>query len=279
MKRNFKGSMWIGKARTKRRSLYGKRRGKKTGSKTSMLLAKRRRRNKLRRDLGMEVKHFDENGSLQPVPFDNAALNQAVCDANNQIIFDPPINLGTAVNQRIGNRITLTGAQLKYAIALNPTTQNGVAIPAMVRIIIYYDRQDDSSLPTPYVNGNFFDSGNTSTGFRGDLTDMFRRYNRDRYRICMVRTHKIGFANNQGSTGSATNQYFANNDFKMNVRGTMNIGKYMLKKIRFNDSLSSAQGRKLYALVIVTPPNFGNFDTSKLPVEMEFQTRYSFTDA
>lgn len=270
----------MSKARSKRRTAYGNRRGtKKGGSTKGILLAKRRRRNKLRRDLGMEVKHYDQNGTMEPVPFDPNMFNQPVVDANNQIIIDPPISLGTAVNQRIGNRVTLTGAVMKYAIALNNTQALGVAIPTMVRLIVYYDRQDDTNQPTPYTNGNFFDSGNTSTACLGDLTDMVRRYNRDRYRICMVRTHKVGFANNQGTSGSSTNQFFANNDFRLNVKGSLNIGKYMLKKLKFNDALASAQGRKLYVMVVITPPNFNVFDTTKLPVAMTYQIRYSFTDA
>lgn len=226
----------------------------------------------------MELKQLIEQGAISPLPFDGAT-NQTNIDLTNGIPFDPLITHGTGPSGRIGNRIMMKSVKFSYSFCPNAYGTSGVAIPSLVRMVFYYDRQDPLSLPTPYTNANFFDINNSSQQFTGTFTDMVRRFNTDRYRICKVKTLKIGFANNQGTGGSATNQYFANNDFKLNHRGTIDLTKYIIKNQKFNDNLGYSQNRKLYCLVYVTPPNSATFLATNLPVSMTHQTIYKWTDA
>jgi len=226
----------------------------------------------------MELKQLVEQAQFSPLPFDGAT-NQATIDLTNGIPFDPNITHGTGPSGRIGNRIMMKSVKFSYSFCPNPQNVSGVAIPTIVRMVFYYDRQDPLSLPTPYTNANFFDLNNASQQFTGTYTDMVRTFNTDRYRICKVRTLKVGFANNQGSSGSGTNQYFANNDFKLNHRGTIDLTKYIIKNQKFNDNLGFSQNRKLYCLVYITITNSAVFGASNLPVNMTHQTVYKWTDA
>lgn len=226
----------------------------------------------------IEMKDLQENGQFNPLPFDGAT-NQATIDVTNGIIFDPVIPLGPQNGHRIGNYISMKSCKFRYSLCPNSQSISGSAIPSIVRFVFYYDRQDPTNLPTPYTNANFFDLGSGSSTFTGTYTDMVRRFNTDRYRICKVKTLKIGFATNTGVGGSATSQYFANNDFKMNHRGTIDLSKYIIKRQKFNDGLNLSQNRKLYCLVYVTTPNTGLFTASNLPCNLTYQTEYKYTDA
>lgn len=251
----------------------------KASNAVSIRMAKRRRMNKIRRDIGLEQKQYAENFQFDPVPFDPVAANGPTVDASNALIFDPLINLGTNVASRIGNKITMTSVKFSYAMAANSFSVSGIAAPCMVRIVFYYDRQEPTSLPSPYTNANFFDQGSGVSQFTGTYTDMVRKFNSDRYRICKVKTFKIGNANYGGTGASGASQFFSNNDFRLNVRGTVDLTKYVIRRQKFNDNLGTAQNRKLYGLVYVTPVNAASFSSTHRPVNMTYQTNYKFTDA
>lgn len=220
------------------------------------------------------------------VPPDNngAGGNQVNCDTQNLIdLHNFQIAQGTGESNRIGNVINVVKQTFRYCITMAPQVVNGTAIPCYVRLIFFYDRADTNSLPTPYTNANFVDFGNTSTQFKGDVSDLFYRYNTDRYRIMGVRTHKLGWATNGQYTNATTlqNQLYSNNDSKMTVMGTVDLTKMVIKKQKFNDNFVLTYSRGLYCMVhtvtqdgLPLPPN-----TNRSLIKITYQIEQKYTDA
>lgn len=226
----------------------------------------------------MEVKHVEENGAFNPLVFDGAT-NQATIDATNQIIFDPQIDLGTAVDERIGNRLMMKSVKMSYSLCTNSYTVSGVAAPCQVRMVFYYDRTNPRNLPTPYTDADFFDFNNTNQAFAGTISDMVRRFNSNKYRILKVKTFKLGHASYGGTGTSSANQAFTNNDYRLNYRGTIDLTKSIIKRQIFDDATNLSMSRKLYCLVYVTTVNTALFSSTNLPVNMQYQIQYKYTDA
>lgn len=224
----------------------------------------------------MEVKQSGIRGTIQIVNFNGT--NAVNCDAINQIAFDPIINQGTGERDRIGNCIDVVSCKMRYMITVN-STDFATTVPTWIRLIWYYDRADTNNLPTPYQNANFIDNGNSSSGFAGDLTDIFYRYNTDRYRILGVRDHKLGFASSTGTSPQPQFQYFANNDSKMIVRGTVDCTKWIIKRQKFNDNLGTAEGRKLYCLILCMAQSGAIWASISPTNRMRYEVNYKYTDA
>ena len=94
----------------------------------------------------------------------------------------------------------------------------------MVRMVIMYDRTNPTQEPQPGIN--MFQQAGANTGFFNDLTDLWRPYNTDRYRILTTRTFKLGYASNNGTGAQPGFQNLANNDFKMACNFRINLTKY-----------------------------------------------------
>lgn len=227
----------------------------------------------------MEHKHKTVRSNINIVPY--TAANAVTCDNINVIGFDPVINQGASVDGRVGNVILMTSCKFRFMLTMKEFIDTGNQCPQFVRMIFFYDREDENNFPTPYTNANFVDALNGSQGLRGDVTDTFYKYNTDRYRILGQRTYKIGYANNgQNTTPSVVrSQLYTNNDSPMVVKGTVNCSKWILKRQKFNDNLGTAMGRKLYCL-IMTLRQDGLVNISANPVvQINYEQEYKYVDA
>lgn len=228
----------------------------------------------------MEVKNSGIRGDLDVVPFTGA--NWVTIDANNVIgLNDFVINQGTGESGRVGNVIAVKSCRMRYLLHLLPQAQAGTSVPSFVRLIFFYDKADPNSLPTPYTNANFIDNGNSSQNFTGDVTDLFYRYNTDRYRIFGVRTHKIGWSVNSQNTNTTTiqSQFYSNNDSKLTATASVDLTKWTIKKQRFNDNLGTSYSRGLYCIVQSIYQDGRVAPTATPLVKMVYEIDLRYTDA
>jgi len=151
-----------------------------------------------------------------------------------------PIPQNSSQGGRIGNKITFISGKIRmnfYASPYNATT-NPYPQPCYVLVYVLTRRDTALGIPTaslPY----FYQSGATAVGPSGYLPDKFNSVNNDLYRIYKKYVLKIGPASNTGSGSSAGNQYWANNDFKLNQSLTIDFTKDMIKTVKFNDTTSN----------------------------------------
>jgi hypothetical protein len=136
-------------------------------------------------------------------------------------------------------------------------------------VLIYLLTRRDTAqgLPTaslPY----FYQSGSTAVNPSGYIPDKFNSTNSDLYRIYKKYVLKVGPASNTGAGANLNNQYWANNDFKLNQSLTIDFTKYMIKNAKFNDSVTNEPvNRGLWlAMEAVSATNTG-MSVGQLPVK------------
>lgn len=188
---------------------------------------------------------------------------------------------GTGQGNRIGNTIRTRKLVLSYVLWANAydATYNTIPVPQEVKIWIGYYKPTPMTQP---VNANFavfFQQGDTSTAPSSTLQDILSNVNSDNWLIKKTLTHKVGFGNNQGTGGSAANQYLANNDFKLNVVRKIDLTKYASKVFKFNDNTSNnpTTGSGLY--MMITSVGAINNTPEVRPIKLSYWLDYQFEDA
>jgi len=200
----------------------------------------------IRREINRMAETKEKRTAIVSVPISGEP--SVVGYQNN--FFDPHLIInsipqGTAIDQRIGNRIRLTKCNFNFM--LRPNSDR--TVPVVVMVMLLSDKhhptmanatnyQDAAAGNVGTQAGNILQDGPTSTGFAKRLTDLMVPINTDRYTVYKRKTYKIGRA--------APNAGNSNNDFKLLIRGKFNILKYMARIFRYNDNNNAALNRKVW---------------------------------
>jgi len=195
-------------------------------------------------------------------PFTDAELSanelQIVPGMVTALGLDLTIPRGAGPNQREGNAVTLKHATLRYVLNARQYDINNNAIPRPViaRMYLFKDKKySQNFVPIDDLIGDnaiFFKdntlngSGNGLAGFVGNITDTMYQLNTDRFQYLMHKDHKVGFSQynvqGQGGTNSLSNQYWQNNDSKLFYTGTINLTKWLPKRVRWDNDNNLVSG-------------------------------------
>lgn len=271
----------MAKRRTLRRKTtrrYKKATRRKSGRKNGPM--KRMIKKIIARDVENKTVQQTVSTKTLSVPADAAGF-----DAFNVISLGPDavslaITQGSGQGNRVGNTIKTKMLKIKGSVFPLPYNvgTNAIMRPMNVRMWVFYDRQNPTSFPAPAVGANFFQNGSSSVAPSGEQIDMWRPVNTDRYRVLEQRTFKLGYANYAGTVPGPDSQFFANNDYKLNVQWSFNLTKHYPKIVKFNDNLTVPTTRHLYLLTEVVPLS-GSFVSTTIPVGMQYIQDYTFEDA
>jgi len=188
---------------------------------------------------------------------------------------------GTGQGARVGNEIKTRKCYLSYV--LRPTQYdagtNPAPQPTMVRMMLGYVKNTPSFAPISGDINQLFDAGSTSAAPIGTLKDLVSVYNTDYWTIKKTWTHKLGYANNSGTGAFATAQFFANNDFNLNVLKRLDITQYMPKTCVFNDTSATTNTKNLFFMFYAVASNGATFSNVTLPVNIDYWIDYIYEDA
>lgn len=192
------------------------------------------------------------------------------------------ISQGVGVNARSGNSIKTRSLMFKYV--LRPLTYdatiNSVPQPYEIQMIFCRVKNNPTSLPVSAEVNQLFQLNNSSLGPQGTLEDLCIPFNKDYWEILKVVRHKIGYADNTGSGAQLTAQYFANNDFKLNVVGSVNLTKYYPKTVKFNDTTTTPTTKGIFLLINVIPAgSSAAIPAAQLPIRIHSYIDYQYEDA
>lgn len=176
--------------------------------------------------------------------------------------------LGTGQGQRVGNKVEFIKGSLRMMLSCNPydAATNPTPQPCMVRVFVGYDKtrahgKPDEDLP------DFFQDGNTSRSPTSNLTDMFSVVNTDRYTICYTRLVKVGMNFYDGTGSNNNQQFYANNDYKINPVINIDFTKRMIHQAKFDDAVPTASGRTTWCWLLMSPAS----GTSMIGAPLSFQ--------
>jgi len=191
------------------------------------------------------------------------------------------VDQGTGNGGRIGNTITTKRVHFKGTLTPQPydVTVNPFPCPVQVKLFIFYDKRDPTNIPTPALNADFFQFNNSTQGFTNDLVDLWAPINNDCYRVLYSRCFKLGYSNNSGTGISAGNQSHTNNDFHLNCNFSINITKYLIKNVKYNDNNSIPTTRGLYAMFLPCLSDGTVTISTRRYAQLSFMIDYDYEDA
>lgn len=205
------------------------------------------------------------------------------------------ISQGTGSSSRIGNQIQTRRAIFRGVFTPNKydPANNPVPLPMEILLIIFKLKGvgptgsfgDDLDGARHMLNNHLYQanygSGQSSKGIDGQLLSLTREFNKDAVNILYKRVFKLGVANIQTSLDGdrASNQSYANNDFKYNCKFTIDCTKYLLKTYKYNDNDTETSNSNTYAFWC--PFNASGFNTNNnglFPCTLNWNLTYEFED-
>nr|QGF19384.1 hypothetical protein [Antarctic circular DNA molecule] len=252
---------------------------KKTYRKTNVSSVKRIVKAALARNIEHKtIQQFNLNQLLRP---SNAALfpDQVIPLGPNNTTM--ALTQGVSQSQRVGNAIKIKSLIFKGTLvpsAYNVST-NTQPSPTQVKMFIFYDRINPTVIPSPSTD--FFQNGQSQLGLQNDLVDMWLPVNTDKYRVLTTRTFKLGNAQIDGNGSQLDFQGFSNNDFKLNCNFSINLTKYMIKTVKFNDNVNSNMPttRGLYCMWILCSASGNAIPSSQSPCHVQYMQSLVYEDA
>jgi len=116
------------------------------------------------------------------------------------------------------------------------------------------------------VLNTFFANGNTSIGFLGTLYDLVTPHNKDVVNVHYQRTFKLGHSSYVGVTGgSSATDPKSDNDYKLNHKFTLDITKYLPKRMYFNDTDNGTTSKQVYCVFEAVYYNGSNMTAATSP--------------
>jgi len=191
------------------------------------------------------------------------------------------ISQGITQNQRIGNEIKIRKAVLRYILRPNPYNVDSNPFPAPTQVDLFLGRTRLCPGDQPIVGDfvNLFQNGNSSIAPVGSLNDIIAAPNTDYFTIKKRWSHKIGYNDYFGSGSIATQQYFSNNDFKLNVVRKLDITKHYPKTLKFNDGTNTVQGPGLFLWYQAVSASGAINGSTVLPTHLTFWLDIQYEDA
>lgn len=191
------------------------------------------------------------------------------------------VGQGITQNTRIGNEIKIRKAYLRYVLrplGYNAST-NVNPVPIQVEMFLGRTRLCPGDIP---VAGDFtvlFQNGSSSIGPVGTLKDLISNVNTDYWTVKKRWSHKLGFGEYAGTGSIAQQQFFSNNDFKLNVVKKLDITKYYPKTLKFNDATNQVQGPGLFLWYQAISANGNDSGSTQLTANIDFWIDIQYEDA
>jgi hypothetical protein len=214
-----------------------------------------------------------------------AYVNNTANFVNNNTFITTPnagklvISQGVGQADRIGNRITTRKAT--FNLVLYPkeydATYNYDAAPQLVRIVVFKLKGGYSL--SSFLSSDFFQTGNTATGLSSRLTDMNDHINRDLATVYKDFIVKLGRAIQPAATGSSSNQYYANNDYKMNHLLKIDVTSSVPKRIEFDDTGATASTNESYIVWMPVAAIGAPMANGAYPMYCNYSYTYEYEDA
>lgn len=198
---------------------------------------------------------------------------------------DTTLVISQSVSQagRIANKIRIANAVLKFVLVprVYDAATNGFPQPIEVRMFIFNFKNQ----PVEGVNGSInqfnglFQNGSGAVGLSNSMADQMYAFNPDVVNVVHQQTFKLGFAAYEGTASVPAAQYYQNNDFKFNIKKTINCTKYLSKQYGFNDTaLKPTSGKAMYVAFIPTLSTGGSIGASQQMFQIWYDYKLDWED-
>nr|WAE42484.1 MAG: capsid protein [Cressdnaviricota sp.] len=196
----------------------------------------------------------------------------------------PYLGQGYQVDDRLGNKVRTKKAIFKATINQNQYNATTFPIPQPIYVKMYLVKNKQSPLTPPTqaqlggVNGTFFRLGALTAGFNGSAQDVTQDVNPDDWTLLATKMFKIGPASYTGAGSAGSFEYFSNNDFKLCHMLKWDVTKYLPKQVNFDDIGNSTNPTTWMIIQTVPADQSTALNAAALPLQVQYQYNYQFTD-
>lgn len=211
-------------------------------------------------------------------------------ETSNMFSMTPLLNewsiaQGSAVSNRVGNRVKIHNVKLRFWIVAAGYDENSnpVPTPCFVKIwFIRYKAAPTQLPPEDAIRGGsalFLDNGATNTGLVGTFQDLQLPVNLDEFQVLKTKTYKIGLQQYTSGTGAqSASGFYSNNDFKYAVLKTIDLTKIVPAVYEFNDSDSTSTSKNVTMLIQPIWATGAGPGALRTPITMKFTVETRYTD-
>lgn len=190
-----------------------------------------------------------------------------------------PLVGGYGSADRIGNKIKTVKALLRYVIFPLPYNAGSNPAPCPQDVIIYIGHlKKGIQSPTSTDFLNLYNDGNTVNIPFGNLEDLINPINKDYFVVSKIIRHKVGYALASGTGLQAANQYYPNNDYKLNVIRTVDVTKCLAASYDFNDANNTPQNSQTYMWMQAISSDGLTAPATRIPTAISYTIDYQYVD-
>lgn len=225
----------------------------------------------------IENKSIQYNGSFTMVNYNDDNTMRGFALSPGTSIAIPQ---GTGAGSRTGNRIKIIKAKLNFWITISPYSGllNPTPKPILIRMWIGYSKTNPTLIPPATDQSFLFQNGDSASAPNNFIPDMLRSVNKDKFVIFRDMKFKLGCADFTGTGATAGSQYYSNNDFKYNILKSIDITKYLISNVTYNDATVIPTSRGLFCWVqIVYADN--NVTSGYIPASFAYFVDLTYEDA
>lgn len=188
---------------------------------------------------------------------------------------------GVTQGTRTGNECKIRKVMLNYTLRpqIWDSVSNPFPNPFHVQLYLGNVKQYRGILPAASDVNLLYQLGAGTVAPTGALTDMTLEINTDNWDIKKAWTHNIGYALNNASGTQPAGQFFANNDFNLNVVQRLDITKLCASTLKFNDGSATHQGANLFFFYQAISASGSIFPATTRVCTIDFSITIEFEDA
>lgn len=196
------------------------------------------------------------------------------------------INQGSGQGDRLGNRIKIKKALLKFQICevAYDATLNNEPCPIDIRLVIFNTKSNypfGSALMGTLLS-QFFQNGDSTSTITSLPSDIMKPLNKDSMVVFHDKFYKLGPAVLSANTAhQAGYDNFANNDYRLQVSDEIDVTAAMAKFCSWNDTVTIPTSKYLYAVFLPSKytPGISTFGANEVPMVQTLGIDIDFQDA
>lgn len=185
---------------------------------------------------------------------------------------------GVAQDERVGNSIRVKKLKLSGVLRTLPYNLTTNVNPCPVYVKLLFMTRKDSPMEIVSDLGDLLQLGSASESPSTALTSLMRPFNKDEWTVHTTRTYKLGNSVYEGTSQSLMDQSYANNDFRFNQFVSVDLTKYCVKNIKFDDNTVNPSTRNIVMYPLVFRADNIAMTSTEEQVAFDYNLDFEFED-
>lgn len=226
--------------------------------------------------------HSNIENKVQVINQSNNNITTALVGASIPYIINciPSIPSGSDQGERQGVVVTPRTVTIRGFVNMKPhnSTTNPYAPIKLKMWLVSYKLQNRNTATLALGDfDRFFEAGNSSAGFQGNMLDMLLPINKSDWIVYATKTINLGTSSTSSAYSGSGFTYDAS---RFSVPFYFNVGKHLKQKLMYDDAnASQPTNRNMSVIVQAVSAEGSSGGGAFTPCEIHYSHRFEFEDA